>query len=381
MNAVNAVGSIDAVDAVDTSASIPLPVAETGARVEVGTEADADKLAAYLEILRSQRHLSPHTLSNYGRDLAELSAMLSNTAGTASAPPQSLPQPSMPSQPLPRLAVTTQAQIRRCASQLHARGLSARSIARKLSAWRGFFDWLAESIDLPANPVVGVKAPKAGKPLPKALSADDAVRLVSSKSLPPARSATATQAGLLVERASAACDRAMFELLYSSGLRVSELVALDLHYTQSSTTASAGWIDFAAHEVTVTGKGGKMRMVPVGQAAIAALNDWLAVRATIAGTESAALFVSTRGNRMSARVVQLRLKAHAQSVGIPVDVHPHVLRHSFASHLLQSSGDLRAVQEMLGHASITSTQIYTSLDFQRLAQVYDAAHPRARRKT
>ncbi len=169
-------------------------------------------------------------------------------------------------------------------------------------------------------------------------------------------------------------------MLYSSGLRVSELVGLDLKYAQENRYVSAGWIDFDAHEVMVTGKGNKMRSVPIGQAAMNALKSWLAVRDTLVKLDPHPLFLSERGTRVSARVVQLRLKAHAQAVGLPMDVHPHVLRHSFASHVLQSSGDLRAVQEMLGHASISATQIYTSLDFQRLAQVYDAAHPRAKKK-
>jgi integrase/recombinase XerC len=180
------------------------------------------------------------------------------------------------------------------------------------------------------------------------------------------------------------CDRAMFELLYSSGLRVSELVGLDARYTEGAGYVSAGWVDFDAHEVTVTGKGSKKRSVPVGGPAMAAIAAWLTARATIqfnqTGDARFALFINERGNRMSARLVQMRLKAHAQATGIPSNVHPHVLRHSFASHVLQSSGDLRAVQEMLGHASIASTQIYTSLDFQRLAQVYDAAHPRAKKR-
>jgi integrase/recombinase XerC len=158
------------------------------------------------------------------------------------------------------------------------------------------------------------------------------------------------------------------------------LVGLDVRYTKEGNYQSAGWIDFDAHDVTVTGKGDKMRIVPIGSAAMVALTDWLAVRDTLLKTDTRPLFLSERGTRMSARVVQLRLKAHAQALGIPSDVHPHVLRHSFASHVLQSSGDLRAVQEMLGHSAITATQVYTSLDFQRLSQVYDAAHPRARKK-
>jgi integrase/recombinase XerC len=323
------------------------------------------QLAAYLESLGSQRHLSPNTIDSYGRDLAELLQLLTEAGSGAAAAPS--------------WASIHHFQIRRCASQLHARGLNPRSIARKLSAWRGFFGWLAESTALPANPVDGVKAPKRSKPLPKALSADDAVRLVASETARPGHAA-ASAAASATELANRACNRAMFELLYSSGLRVSELVGLDLRYAQQDGHTSAGWIDFAAHDVTVTGKGNKMRSVPVGGAAIAALDAWVALRASLARPAEPALFVSSHGARMAARVVQRRLKAHAQEIGIPANVHPHVLRHSFASHVLQSSGDLRAVQEMLGHASITSTQIYTSLDFQRLAQVYDAAHPRARRK-
>ena len=315
------------------------------------------QVAGYLDSLRTQRQLSPHTISNYGRDLHELGAMAASADGAID------------------FVAINHFQIRRFASQMHARGLSARSIARKLSAWRGFFTWLSESTALPANPVDGVKAPKRGKPLPKALSADDAVRLVAGTG----RGAV-DGSGSAAALATAACNRAMFELLYSSGLRVSELVGLDLRYVQNGGVSSAGWIDFAAREVTVTGKANKMRMVPVGQAALDALEQWISARPSLAAPDSAALFVGTRGARMTPRIVQLRLKAHAQAIGIPVDVHPHVLRHSFASHVLQSSGDLRAVQEMLGHASITSTQIYTSLDFQRLAQVYDAAHPRARKK-
>ena len=334
--------------------------------------ANAALVSAWLGVLQSQRQLSPATVKSYGHDLADLSALMASET-----------------QPLPVVAIS-HFQIRRYAAQLHARGLSGRSIARKLSAWRGFFDWLAESTLLPSNPVDGVKAPKRARPLPKALSADDAIRLVASDGARPGRSPAAGASGsaeealpaadTLLAIAARACNRAMFELLYSSGLRVSELVGLDLRYGQQDGVASAGWIDFAAHEVTVTGKGNKTRLVPVGQAAITALNDWIALRPSLASPQTPALFVGNRGNRMTARLLQLRLKAHAQAVGIPVNVHPHVLRHSFASHVLQSSGDLRAVQEMLGHASITSTQIYTSLDFQRLAQVYDAAHPRARKK-
>lgn len=314
-----------------------------------------EPFGAYLSELATQRKLSPHTVANYGRDLAEL-------AGLAK---------SLPGAPAP--AALDRHHIRKFAAQLHGAGLSPRSIARKLSAWRGFYNWLAERAPLASNPVDGVRAPRRERSLPKALSADDAVRLVSQSA--PGKDA---------QSPAALCDRAMFELLYSSGLRVSELVGLDARYARDPDYASAGWIDFEAGEATVTGKGGKVRRVPVGAPALQALQAWLPVRQALArqdgGPDSQALFLSARGRRMSPRSVQARIKAHAQALAIPARVHPHVLRHSFASHVLQSSGDLRAVQEMLGHASIASTQVYTALDFQRLAQVYDAAHPRARKR-
>jgi integrase/recombinase XerC len=314
-------------------------------------ESNQTYIDAYLNYLKSQRQLSPLTVTHYRRDLLELLSFATTSDQHA------------------RLSAVTHFQIRKFASQLHAKGQNARSIARKLSAWRGFFNWLSEQNAVTSNPVDGIKAPKRNKPLPKALSADDAVRLVSET--PPGQPAESTMQ---------LCNHAMFELLYSSGLRVSELAGLDVRYVQESNYVSAGWIDFTEHEVQVTGKGNKMRSVPVGSVALGAIKTWLAVRDTLIKTDPHPLFFSERGNRMSARVVQLRLKAHAQAIGLPMAVHPHVLRHSFASHMLQSSGDLRAVQEMLGHASIAATQIYTSLDFQRLAQVYDAAHPRARKK-
>lgn len=305
----------------------------------------------YLDNLRTQRKLSPHTVSNYARDLAQLLEMSRSLLGERG------------------WHALSHFHVRKFAAQLHAEGLNARSIARKLSCWRGFFDWLAESDKaLASNPAEGVRAPKRDKPLPKALSADDAIRLVEQT--PPSRPAGDTLA---------LCNRAMFELLYSSGLRVSELTGLDVQYAKEGRHESPGWLDLDAREVHVTGKGSKRRSVPVGSGALAALRDWLAVRATLVRADPHPLFLSERGTRMSPRVVQMRLKSHALSLGIPTSVHPHVLRHSFASHLLQSSGDLRAVQEMLGHSSIASTQVYTSLDFQRLAQVYDAAHPRARK--
>lgn len=316
--------------------------------------ADADRaaVARYLDALRTQRKLSVHTVTNYGRDLAELLAFA-----------HALPSGA-------RLGALDSFHIRKFAAQMHARGLNPRSIARKLSAWRMFFDWYAEHHELAANPVDGVKAPKRSKPLPKALAADDAVRVVAE-----ARTDRDPNSPTQL------CNRAMFELLYSSGLRVSELAGLDVRYAKEDRYASAGWIDFDEQEVHVSGKGGKARTVPVGGPALSAVAVWLAVRPALVKADPHPLFLSERGTRISPRVIQVRLKAHARALGIPADVHPHVLRHSFASHVLQSSGDLRAVQEMLGHASIAATQVYTSLDFQRLAQVYDAAHPRARKKT
>ena len=307
-----------------------------------------DALGRYLSQLATQRQLSPHTIDAYRRDLQQLAALLNGTAW----------------------ADVLHADIRRLASKLHAQSLSPRSIARKLSSWRGFFDWLARDSGLAANPVAAVRAPKRARSLPRALSVDDAVHLV----------ATPSHAHANPEPADL-CNRAMFELMYSSGLRVSELAGLDAAYAkgEAGAPASLGWIDMDAREVLVTGKGNKMRKVPVGSHALDAVAAWLAQRPSPADGSNA-LFLSSRATRISARVIQLRLKAHALRVGTAVNVHPHVLRHSFASHVLQSSGDLRAVQDMLGHASITSTQVYTALDFQHLSAVYDKAHPRAKSK-
>jgi integrase/recombinase XerC len=311
-------------------------------------EPDAtDWVGRYLDQLATQRQLSPHTIDAYRRDLQQLHTLAKG---------------------MPWRQVR-QADIRRLAAVLHSQQLGPRSIARKLSSWRGFFGWLSEHMTLAANPTDGVRAPKRPAPLPKALAVDDAVQLVASE--PPGRAPTSAEL----------CNRAMFELLYSSGLRVAELAGLDVTYTKGGDgqDASLGWIDLAAGDVLVTGKGNKMRTVPVGSHARAALAAWLAVRPPPADGSNA-LFLSERGTRVSPRVVQLRLKQHAIDAGTPVHVHPHMLRHSFASHVLQSSGDLRAVQDMLGHASITSTQVYTALDFQHLAAVYDQAHPRAKAK-
>lgn len=303
---------------------------------------------AYLAHLTTQRKLSPNTVAAYGRDLRELAELSGATEW-------------------PQLS---HFEIRRYTAKLHGRALDPRSIARKLSSWRGFFNWLSRQTELASNPVDGVRAPKRARTLPRALSVDAAVQLVA----PPSHPQAAPEPPEL-------CNRAMFELLYSSGLRVSELAGLDVHYKKADAAgpASLGWLDLDGREVVVTGKGGKMRKVPVGAAALAALAAWLAVRPPPADG-SQALFLSTRASRVSPRVVQLRLQAHGVASGAAVHVHPHMLRHSFASHVLQSSGDLRAVQEMLGHSSITSTQVYTALDFQHLALVYDKAHPRAKLK-
>ena len=307
-----------------------------------------DWAGRYLRELATQRQLSHHTVAAYRRDLLELAELAGHDDWPA----------------------LSHADMRRFAARLHAGGQEPRTIARKLSGWRGFYAWLSRQVSLPANPVEGVRAPRRPKTLPKALAVDAAVQLLEAN-----RHGHPEPAEL--------CNRAMFELLYSSGLRVSELAGLDLAYRSEKDSAngaaSLGWLDLAAGEVVVTGKGGKMRRVPVGGPAREALAAWLAVRPP-AADGSAALFLSSRGARITPRVVQQRLKQHALRAGSPTHVHPHVLRHSFASHLLQSSGDLRAVQELLGHASITSTQVYTALDFQHLAAVYDRAHPRAKAK-
>ena len=298
---------------------------------------------AFLAAQAHERRASPHTLAAYRRDLAMLLQL-------SSAGPSSVPT---------ALDALSSLDIRRCAMQLHSRGRAPRSIARTLSAWRSFYHWLGRDGQLPVNPCRGVRPPKRRRDLPKSLSVDQAGALLDGESR------VDESVGLLDCR-----DQAMFDLFYSSGLRLAELVSLDI---------GAG-LDLVAGEVTITGKRNKTRCVPVGAKALAALRDWLARRAEMAATEVTALFVSRRGTRISPRMVELRLARWAQRQGLGLKVNPHMLRHSFATHLLQSSGDLRAVQEMLGHASIATTQVYTHLDFQHLAKVYDAAHPRAHKK-
>ena len=290
-------------------------------------------LESYLEHLSHQRHLAAGTRRNYLKDIEALFALNPGVA-------------------LERM----QAQhIRRGVAQLHARGLSGRTIAHMLSAWRGLFTWLARHRGYSANPCLGLRAPKSAKGLPKALSPDAVGQLLDAPADTPPELR----------------DKAIFELAYSSGLRLAELVSLDLAHADAIRRDG---------EVTVTGKGSKTRSVPVGAKARAAIEAWLEVRALLARAEVPALFVGARGERIAAGVVRARLGQWAIRAGLPVHVHPHVLRHSFATHVLQSSGDLRAVQEMLGHSSISTTQVYTHLDFQYLAKAYDAAHPRAKKK-
>ncbi len=289
------------------------------------------RLDAYLTHLAGERRLSPHTVDNYGRDVSYLLRLAGDTP----------------------LGDLRSHHIRRFVAQLHSQDRHGKSLARYLSAWRGFFDFLARDYGLTQNPCAGIRPPKAPKTLPHALSPDEAGRLMDIGG----------------DDELAIRDKAILELFYSSGLRLSELVGLPL----------AG-LDLAEGTVRVTGKGNKTRIVPVGRFAADAIRAWLPLRQQMAKAEEDALFVGRTGNRLSPRAVQQRLKHWALKLGLTANVHPHVLRHSFATHVLQSSGDLRAVQEMLGHASISTTQVYTHLDFQHLAKVYDAAHPRAKKR-
>jgi len=299
----------------------------------------------FLTELAIQRRASPHTLDAYRRDLVRLTSLAASFAGA-------------------ELKSLTPAQLRRGLMTLHAQDLAPRSIARTLSAWRGFYAWLAKRGVISQNPADALRAPKRPRLLPKALGIDQMAALLNTRGQSSAEPASRTGSDVLEIR-----DAAMFELLYSSGLRLAELVSLDW----------PGGLDLNAGEVTVTGKRQKTRVVPVGEKARLAVASWLGVRPNLASATQPALFVGRNDTRLTPRQVEKRLEQWAQRQGAGVHVHPHMLRHSFASHVLQSSGDLRAVQEMLGHASIAATQIYTHLDFQHLAKVYDAAHPRAKK--
>jgi integrase/recombinase XerC len=292
------------------------------------------ELAAFLQRLTTERRLSPHTTAAYRHDLRALLGFCARE-GVAS------------------FTALDSFAVRRFAAESHRRGLGPRSVARRLSAVRTFLNYLIETGVLKSNAGVHVQAPKAPRRLPATLDADQVASLLAISGDEPVTLR----------------DRAILELLYSSGLRLAELVGLNL-----------GDVDATDRTVRVVGKGSKERVVPVGKHALAALNDWLAVRSELARTGERALFVGLRGQRVSPRTVQRRVNEWAKRQGTPMGVHPHMLRHSFATHLLESSGNLRAVQELLGHASLSTTQIYTHLDFQHLAHVYDQAHPRARRR-
>ncbi|MDX3907093.1 MAG: tyrosine recombinase XerC [Pigmentiphaga sp.] len=311
----------------------------------------------WLQHLNSGRRYSAHTLAAYRRDLAHLIELADGL-------------------PIDRIS---QGHVRRYLGLLHGQGMSPRSLARLLASWRGFYQWWAPQAGMPGNPAAGVRGPKAPRGLPKALSVEQAQALLDHA--PPVAEVSGQSAEQ--RRAIALRDTAMFELFYSSGLRLSELVSLDVAYVREAGYESSSWLDLAEAEVSVLGKGNKRRTVPVGSQACEALRAWLAARPVLLagrdGADKHALFLGLRGRRISARVVQAQLAKRGQAADVPTHVHPHVLRHSFASHVLQSAEDLRAVQEMLGHASISTTQIYTRLDFQHLAKVYDKAHPRAGR--
>ncbi|MDR2852506.1 MAG: tyrosine recombinase XerC [Burkholderiaceae bacterium] len=302
-------------------------------------EADRERVDAYLAHVRVERRLAARTVELYA---AHLQTLLDLAMQAGVAVERVLP-----------------AHLRRWSSQLHASGHAPRGIALVLSCWRSFYRWLGQQGCISANPMQDIHAPKTGRPLPKALAVDEAMALADLHD-------AANDPWDEVR------DRAIVELLYSSGLRVSELVGIDV----LPSSQARGWIDLDAREVHVLGKGGKRRAVPVGAPAVQALREWLAVRAARAG--EAALFVGRNGRRFSAASVGHRLRQRSVRAGLAVPVHPHMLRHSFASHLLQSCHDLRAVQELLGHANIATTQVYTRLDFQHLAGIYDAAHPRAK---
>ncbi len=320
---------------------------------------------AYLAHCRHEKRLAERTLALYAEDLIKLQA----NAQQAKI----------------EIEQVAHHHIRRWVAQMHSAGRSGRGIALILSGWRGFYTWLGREGKISANPVQDVRAPKQPKPLPKALPVDQAVQLASFQGLQDA-------AGF--DPALEARDAALTELLYGSGLRVSELVNLDIRSSRAGQDNVKGYIDLASAEVHVIGKGSKSRSLPVGRKSIEALQRWLLMRHLLLDKLSAAkreaqaekdasgdlaLFLSPRGLRMTSMMVWQRLKLRSQQAGLQQAVHPHMLRHSFASHVLQSSQDIRAVQELLGHASISTTQVYTRLDFQHLAKAYDAAHPRAKR--
>lgn len=303
-------------------------------------------LAEYLSHVRVGKRLAQRTQDMYQDGLLRLQTV----AGAKGIVPEALQS----------------ADLRAVLAQLHGKGYSAGSLAIVVSSWRGYYRWLGQNGQIQADPMAGIKPPKAKKPLPKALGVEEALQLVQYRD---DKAAPAMESR----------DVLLIELLYSSGLRVSELVGLD---TVASKEAK-GYIDAQAGEVHAVGKGGKWRSVPVGAPALAALQVYVPHRlqwSNVQAGQEAALFLNTRGKRLSAASVWSMLKKRSLRAGLSVPVHPHMLRHSFASHVLQSSRDLRAVQELLGHANIATTQVYTRLDFQHLAKTYADAHPRAQKK-
>ena len=295
----------------------------------------------YLEHVRVEKRLAQRTVELYAADLQKLQT----SAKEANVDLQSVHN----------------THIRRWVAQMHSAGRTPRGIALILSGWRGFYTWLGREGLVASNPVQGVRAPKVPKPLPKALGVEEAVQLASFEA----------EDGNPVREAR---DHCITELLYGCGLRIGELVGLDVHDGKDAR----GWVDHQSAEAHVLGKGSKKRSVPVGTKALSALAEWVSLRAQWAKGD-VALFINAQGQRLTPQHIRVRLKQRSLKAGLATPVHPHMLRHSFASHVLQSSGDLRAVQELLGHANITTTQVYTRLDFQHLAKVYDAAHPRATR--
>ncbi len=305
-----------------------------------------DWVARYLDHVRYEKRLAERTHALYTLDLQKLSDY-AKAVGV-------------------ELEAVQSTHIRRWVSQMHSGGRSGRGIALILSGWRGFYTWLGREGVVQSNPVQDVRAPKAPKPLPKALSVDDAMQLAEFSA-----AADVTDPWLECR------DAAMVELLYGCGLRVGELVGLDVQ----ASNAAKGWLDLEGGEAHVLGKGSKRRSVPIGSKALEAVHAWLAIRDEGVSSEvQSALFIGRHGTRLTAQGIWQRLKQRSLKAGLSTPVHPHMLRHSFASHVLQSSSDLRAVQELLGHANISTTQVYTRLDFQHLAKAYDAAHPRARKK-
>lgn len=311
-----------------------------------------EQLNQWLDYMHNQRRCSEHTVAAYRRDLNLLIELFTEK----------------------NLQELSHDLLRSAVARLHARGYSPRSLARIVAAWRSFYQWLSETIELKSNPATHLKTPKVPRPLPKAMTVDQTTAFLD-RSQQLSNSAEPKDV----------CDVAMFELLYSSGLRLSELVQLDYHYQKTADYESLGWLDLDEKEIKVVGKGNKTRIVPLGKKAAEAIRHWLEMRhsclaADASDSDKAALFLGVRGRRISPRAIQLRLKEMALKTGADSAIHPHMMRHSFASHMLQSAQDLRAVQELLGHSNISTTQIYTRLDFQHLAKAYDAAHPRAQRK-